>query len=337
MISATLNITDKDVIIEIRRVYFEYFEGSDMTLLKFNLYSKINQSMILKYFNTWEIALKKARINSIPNVKSCNEERQKIIADLNKIKTINRGKYFNYRFYKENNGKYYRKEILQCLKVENWNILSNKELKLFRNRKEKGLIKRRSLYTKEELFAEVKRVWRILGRRPTCKEFKENTTIEMSFYEEKFRTWTSCIENFCLKNKNLINTEIERKFHVSKKLLLQEIKLIKKTNSRVDLTFKDFKELGGKYTKEAFNTNFGSWENAIEFYDVKFTQDFSRLPEDKLLLAELQNIIETLGRNPSAQEIENIGKFPYRYYINRFGGVKKCLSALAESMESAIN
>lgn len=61
------------------------------------------------------------------------------------------------------------------------------------------------------------------------------------------------------------------------------------------------------------------------------------MPEDKLLLVELQNIVETLGRDPSAQEMENIGKYPYRYYINRFGGVKKCLSVLAVSMESVIN
>ena len=335
MISAIINITEKDVIIEIRRVYFDFFEGSYMTLDKFNLHSKINQSMILKYFDTWVIALKKAGINSIPTVKLSNEERQKIIVDLNKIKAINKGEYFYYEFYQKNNGQYLRKDILLSLNYMNWNLLLNKELKLFRKRKGNGLLKRRALYTKEELFAELKRVWKIFGRQPTGIEFEECSPIDMSFYEKKFGTWTACIENFCLKNTNFTHPEIGKKFHVSKKLLLEEIKLIKQTNSRVNLTFKDFKELGGNFTKEAFNTHFGSWENALEFYEIKFTDNF-RLPEDKLLLVELQNIIETLGRNPSAQEMENIGKYPYRYYINRFGGVKKCLSVLAESTERTI-
>ena len=122
-----------------------------------------------------------------------------------------------------------------------------------------------------------------------------------------------CMLNISLHASNgdkVYVTESGKKFHVSKKLLLQEIKQIKKANSRVNLTFKDFKELGGNFTKEAFNNHFGSWENALEFYEIKFTDNF-RLPEDKLLLAELQNIIETLGRNPSAQEMENIGKYPY--------------------------
>lgn len=228
MDSVILDITQKEVINEIRRVYLEYFEGTYMTLLKFNWYSKINQNIIWEYFDSWESALNQAQINFIPTATIFNEERQKIVADLYKIKVINQGKYFNYEFYKEYSNKYDRKEILQSLNYINWEVLLNKELKLFRIRKVKELIKKRSTPTKRELFGEVKRVWKIYGRRPTYNEFKENTNIKISFYEKKFGTWTACIENFCLKNTNFTHPEIGKKFHVSKKLLLQEIKLIKK-------------------------------------------------------------------------------------------------------------
>jgi hypothetical protein len=41
-------------------------------------------------------------------------------------------------------------------------------------------------------------------------------------------------------------------------------------------------------------------------------------------------IIEILGRRPTSQEIDSLGKYPYRYYKQKFGGIKKSFYALAD-------
>jgi Homing endonuclease associated repeat len=91
--------------------------------------------------------------------------------------------------------------------------------------------------------------------------------------------------------------------------------------------------LGGRYKFFNFQNSFGSWSNALQL--VGLTPQINILPENQLLLDELQKIMLQLGRNPTMQELDHISKYPYKYYKRRFGSIKKSLDALAESIQSA--
>lgn len=269
MNNVTLNITKEEVIIELKRVYFEYFEGSEMTFVKFNWFSKIDPNTIWEFFYSWENALKQAQVNFISKTRNLKQKKQKMIADLNKVKAINQGKYFDYYFYKKNSGEYDRNEILHLLNHINWQELINKELKLVKIKKPKKLIIKQSKYTKKELFNEVKRIWQKFGRRPSYIEFRENATIKINVYEKEFSTWTLCIEKFCIENNSYNSAEPGRNFRTTPKLLLQELESINIVKSIEDFTFKDYKLIGGKYSRDTFNTHFGNWQKAKELVGLK--------------------------------------------------------------------
>lgn len=100
-----ISYDEKDVIAEIRRVYFEHFENSRMSRVKFLLHSKISYGTLWKYFRHWESALNGAEINY--KVKSLNsdQKREQIMVDLYRIKDSNQNQYFSYKLYKEKKGR----------------------------------------------------------------------------------------------------------------------------------------------------------------------------------------------------------------------------------------
>ena len=190
------------------------------------------------------------------------------------------------------------------------------------------------VYTKKELFAELKRVWKIFGRRPTYREFRVNSIVGISYFERTFKNWTLCIESFCLKNKSYNSTENGLKVNASKNLLLKDLNEIKKIHESQILSFSNYKSLGGKYSRNTFKSHFGNWQNAMQMIGLKSAKVKIVWTENQLLLDELQKIIAILGRNPLSYEIENLGKYPYQHYFKAFGGVNKSLIALEESIKT---
>lgn len=140
-------------------------------------------------------------------------------------------------------------------KSESWEALLIDKFKLHH---------KKPVPTKEELFIEVKRVWDKFGRRPSYQEFRNNATIKMSVFEDEFSSWTLCIEEFCIENKSYNSADSGRGLHTSEKLLLEELKIIKKIHPSKTLTYKEYNELGGKYSRTTFINFFGNWQNAVQ-------------------------------------------------------------------------
>ena len=326
---------EKTIIEELRRVYFKYYENTRMGFGQYIKHATIGASTIWKYFGTWENALNKAEINCSPKiVELLDEKREKILADLHSVKDNNGGLFFTFDFYKERNGLYSKYVIFKVFECKSWEKLLNKELEIYIKRKEKPAKKEPIIYTENQLFDEIKTVWEQFRRRPSYDEFRKNSAIRITVYEKRYSTWTNSIEKFCLQNKSYNSSENGKNFQTSKKMLLDELKKIKGFHNRKTLTLKKYRELGGKYSRDSFKTYFGNWENALKCIGLKPAQTITILPENELLLNELKKIITVLGRNPKPREIEKIGKYPYRYYLQRFGGVSKSLTALGESLES---
>jgi hypothetical protein len=81
------SVTKKEVIRELRRVYFKHFKDNKMTILKFRYHSKISFHFVIKHFDTWNNALNQAEIAEINHDEKHDEKA--IIKELRRV-------YFKY-------------------------------------------------------------------------------------------------------------------------------------------------------------------------------------------------------------------------------------------------
>jgi hypothetical protein len=332
--SKPLQHNEKSIIAAIREVYFEHFENTLMTVENFYLHSKISYYTVRSHFDSWENALKQAEIKYTSKKFIVEQKREQVLDDLSRIKEYNQGTYFTYTEYKEKSGRYNRKEILYLFECESWKKLLEKELNI--HGKQKTPVVTPIVYTETQLFTELKRVWEKYGRRPTYSEFRKNTTIPIAIYENKFKVWGVCIEKFCSKNNGYNSYKNSSNSQTSETELLQELKNMKENHQKLTLTFKEYKELGGKHTIINFRDYFGNWEKAMELAGLKSSRYKNNSPNSIQLLKELQKIIQKLGRKPKPQEINELGKYPLKHYRLRFGSAKKSFAALADRLANNV-
>ena len=196
------------------------------------------------------------------------EKVQNILDDLHRIKVIKKGVFFNFVTYKENKGRYLFSEIINLFAYSSWQELVNVELGIYKLGDTR--FKNNSLYYSEkELFDEMKRVWKKLNKRPTYNQFTLNTAISPLYYVKKYKTWSLCVKRFYSKNITLLSLHSVNTFHLSKDSLLEELKRIIKIHQNENLSFKQYKELGGKYSLSSFYTHFGSWKKALQNVGLK--------------------------------------------------------------------
>jgi Homing endonuclease associated repeat len=288
-------------------------------------------------FETWSALMEKEFGLYKPEESVNNQERvQQILTDLGRVKDTNQGEYFTQDFYKQNKGAYSLSQIKKSLDFTTWAGLLEKELGLYKPQREKkiSIKKEKKVYTNDELFDEIKRVWNQLGRRPIHSEMKEYSTIGMHIFQIRFKTWTLCIEKFCLRNKNYTSNNDQIKYKNSKSSLAMELKEIAKNSKKKTLSFDDYKKNGGKYTQRIFRHHFGSWGKALESVGlISGANKLTAVIERDLLLEELHSIWKRLAGKPSRDQIKTLSKYPYWFYVNAFGGHRKIVTAYTEYLK----
>ncbi len=324
-----LNYNEDTIIEELRRVYFKFFKDKQMPVQGFNIYSRVSYSTVVRHFGTWENALNKAEILFAKKIRKPKYDNEEIKSDLEKIKDLNQNKYFTYALYKERGGKYYKK-ISKQLGYKSWEELLNKELDLYKAVKIIILKKENKFYTEKQLLNEIKTVWDKLGRRPTYGEFEKKSSIGISVFETRFKTWTGAIERFCLINENYNSYVAGMKLNTSKELLIKELSRIAAIHKSEALKFKNYTELGGKYTRPTFIKYFGSWKNALELVGLRPGSEWNKAPKKELLFDELQKNWEDLGRQPLYSEWNKLSKYSRVLYDRKFGGWNKTIHAFIE-------
>ena len=252
-----------EIIIELKRVYTEHYKNRKMSLKNFRQHSNISGFKIYKYLKSWDNALKQANIHYVPKLETRDEKMQQILEDLQRIKILKQECFFNHATYSENKGRYRINEILNLFSYPSWQKLINEELGIYKKINTK-IKNNRVYYGEKELFDEMKRVWKKLKKQPTFNEFTLNTNISPIHYLKKYKTWKGCVERFYSKNKVLLNLKSKNQFSLSKDWLLEELKRIKNIHQKQNLSFNQYKLLGGKYSSSSFYTYFGSWKNAIQ-------------------------------------------------------------------------
>ncbi len=327
-----LNYDDDSIINEIKRVYFKVFQGKRMTTKKFSQHSRVSVDTIIKRFGSWHHALQKAGIIT-KNIKV--EKKKQIPLDeikrnIDRVITLNKGEYFTYKFYKENNGKHSFATLTKRFGYTKWDELLNKEFSIFRIRKIILQKQKPEPIPEWKLFNEIKTVWDNICRRPTYSEFKENAKIGIRVYERRFGTWTKAIERFCLANEEYNSSTEDIGFNTTKDLLIQELHQIVRDNNLEILNQGDYKKYGGKYSVQTYYNHFGSWKNAKKAAGLKIGRV---APSEEELFNELQRIWEQLGRQPLHNEMKKLGKYSHKSYAHKFGSWIQAIYAFIADRE----
>lgn len=332
---------DEDSILdEIRRVITHHFHGTPPPKAEFERFARVKGWVIKKRFGSWANAIMKAGFNYTgTNYADMDLHRDKfskerMTDDLNRVRHLNDGEYFTYDYYKKHKGAYSIKTLKKYFGCSNWPTLLRDVLSLERKPKRvvryiKAKEERRSQYSKDQLFVELKRVWDELGRRPTYTEFRRIGQIGTKVYERCFGSWTDAVSIFCKKYQ--YETQGKSSTNATPDLLLSEIQSIASRLNSDILTHKMYRQHSGIYSIGTFQAHFGSWENAIRRIGLKCGH-FGKYSTDKLF-EELQRLWEMLGKQPTYKDMNTYGKISGTAYQNRFGSWMKAIHAFCSDRE----
>lgn len=319
-----LSYDDNSIIEELKRVYFGYFEGRQMTTNEFNNLSRVSSGTVIKRFTSWNNALKLAGIQIL------NEISKPVIKDdIGKIIRLNNGEYITLEFYKNNGGQFSKPTIKKYFENKEWAKILASEFSVYPIRKIIIVDKQFEVKTEEQLFDEIKNIWSEIGRRPTYSEFRKKANFGTKIYEKRYGSWTKAIEVFCAANVNYQSSSKGIGFNATKDLLIQELQKIQQENSLEVLNQGDYEKYGGKYSVQTFYNHFGSWKAAKIAAGLKIGR---ALPEKLELYDELQRVWEQLGRQPLFSEMKALSKFSPKTYSLKFGGWTKAIYSFIEYM-----
>ena len=103
---------DRSILGEIKRVIINYFHGACPTKKEFDKYSMVKSWAIRKRFGSWAQAVRRAGFEykgrNYENLDLRREKytRELMVADLERVKRLNAGRYFSQAYYIDNGGKY---------------------------------------------------------------------------------------------------------------------------------------------------------------------------------------------------------------------------------------
>ena len=144
--------------------------------------------------------------------------------------------------------------------------------------------------------------------------FNDTATTEMDTvgaysartYENRFGTWT---EALCSAGYEPV-----KQHRIPKDTILNEIRRLA-TKDGTSPTAAEMRS-EGKFTVTIAQDRFGSWNEAVEAagYDPHKRHRIA----DEALLEEIHRLVDDLGKAPTMQEMNDLGKFSHRPYFNRW-------------------
>ena len=189
---------------EIKRVVSEHFAGLCPTHKDFNKFSRVHSATVVKEFGSWADAMRAAGFeysrSRFSRTISVND-RQKITPDLllRELKTIadkHKGRIFQYEDYRKLGGKRARGTF--CKHLGGWRqAVAGLGLKDGFSRARPDL----RTYAEEDYFAEMQRLWELLGRQPMAREMRKSGRISPQSFQQRFGSWMKAVYAFC-KDRN---------------------------------------------------------------------------------------------------------------------------------------
>ena len=110
---------------------------------------------------------------------------------------------------------------------------------------------------------------------------------------------------------------VKRLSDYSEESLLDELRRVAKKIGKDTMTFKEFETAGGRISGGPLVRRFGSWNAALEKAGI--SKSVIRNISDEDLFAEMGNLWDRLGRQPTGREMRGLGRFSENPYKRRFG------------------
>jgi len=192
--------TREALLAEIKRVVAAHCAGLCPTQREFNRFSRVHSATVAKEFGSWADAMRAAGFEySRPRVRRAEIEgdSRKITPDLllKELKSMahkHNGRIFQYEDYRGLGGKRARGTF--CKYLGGWRqAIASIGLRDGYSRPRPDL----RTYVDEDYFAEMQRLWEMLGKQPMVREMRKHGKISPQSFQQRFGSWMRAVYNFC--------------------------------------------------------------------------------------------------------------------------------------------
>lgn len=321
------------MLVEIRRVVLQHFDGQSPSHKEFNRFSRVHSATIVNQFGSWKAAMQAAGIEYVRgSVKTAD-----LLADLRAILQKAGGTYFTEEFYRRNGGRYSVKTLKVRFGQLGWAQLLERVLGVRPVRRVFVKPQRPTPQSRVQLLQELGRVWKEIGRRPTYGEFKSLSEIGIGAFEREFGSWKNAIAQLASQVGSIF--PFFKGTHCTRELLLSELQSIAAKTSSNTFSYADYRAMGGSYSIGTFQNHFGRWRNAVSEIGLKDGHSQSRTASrkfsDEEFFAELQRVWEILGRQPKTREMkQHDSKMSSQAFQARFGSWLRAIHAFCQDRSS---
>ncbi len=327
---------DTELLEEVRRVVEEEFAGVPPNPTMFAQHSRVSVSTLRKRFGgSYASALAKAGFNYTPV--GVDPPLDQVKDNLLQVLRRSGGERFSQGFYVSHGGTF-RLGLVKRLFGGTWNSVmigigarpKPRIIHIGRIAQQRRL---NAQQTEVDVFSELRRVWQLVGRRPTQTEFYNLTSISPSVCYRLFGSWKKTVEAYSRANGILLQKRPRTR--VTPDILLNELRVVGSKRPNDLLTYNDYKQRGGTYSIGTFQNHFGGWTQAVQAAGGFSGREGKHSTTE--LFDEIQRLWEALGRAPTWRDMRLKGLFSPKSFERRFGSWRKTLHAFCHDRASEPN
>jgi len=167
----------------------------------------------------------------------------------------------------------------------------------------------------EELQAELRRLAEVSGRTPTTEMMDEQGSYSAACVKLRFGSWGDALRSIGLTPNN--------RYHITPAEVKEDIRVVAEKLGRPP-TSTEHREIG-EYSVSHAQETFGSWNKALQAAGFEPHREIGI--SDDGLLKEIHELVDLLGKVPTASEMCDHGRFSHRPYFRRWDGWQSAVRA----------
>lgn len=223
------NLSDEELIKDIRNTARQR-NKTTLTRKEYSQYGTYHYSTLERRFGSWKLVLEKSGLETKGHSFAVVFADQDVISDLTRVADMFQSKTLTAKNY-DKYGEYNSSTLIKHYGT--WNaILKLSGMKVTQNRN----------FSNEEMFAEIERIWTLLGRQPTSTDIKNGISIfSLQSYARRFGGWRGALSAF-VNYINADNADIQMDEKAEQNISIvgthddnEEGKIIHKTGRDVNL------------------------------------------------------------------------------------------------------
>ena len=300
-----------EIIIEIKRVYFEHFENKQTIYKNFKQHSTLPLKKIIKYFGTWKNALNKSGIIYAPDLTAIHTDT--IIAKIRQV-------YFEH----------FENSYMTFVKFRPYSSIYLKKISKYFGTWENALKQADVYYNPnlaniyiEEIITDIKRVYfaHYENSKMTIKQYLQHSSITKGKVIKYFKTWNNALNEANVYYYPKLITEDEKRQQI-----VDDLHKIKDLKEGVFFNYSTYKENKGRYIfTEIMNLfNYIKWEEFINqelgiYKKIKYKVRSNKIYySEKELFDEMKRVWEKLGKRPSYNQFISNATINTSFYTKKY-------------------